>query len=97
VHYDRIAHVRNTRNLDVCSENLHSRSVTKVELEQDGAMLVSSDGKETYRQWWDVVTGARKDKVAGQFAFTKAGIGRYIETKKDDLIFVDDSGGCCKC
>jgi hypothetical protein len=40
-----------------------------------------------------VATGARKDKVAGQFAFTKAGIGRYIVTKEDDLIFVYDARG----
>jgi hypothetical protein len=39
-----------------------------VEFEQDGATFVSSDGAETI--WWDVATGARKDKVAGQFAFT---------------------------
>jgi hypothetical protein len=32
-----------------------------------------------------------KDKVAGQFAFTKAGNGRYILTKKDDLVFVYDT------
>ena len=67
-----------------------------MEFEQDGATLVSSDGRETIR--WDVATGARKDKVAGeQFAFpnagigTKAGIGRYIVTKKDDLVFVYDT------
>jgi hypothetical protein len=38
-----------------------------------------------------VATGARKDKVAGQFAFTKATNGRYIVTNKDDLIFVYDT------
>ena len=32
-----------------------------------------------------------KDKEAGQFAFTKAGNGRYILTKKDDLVFVYDT------
>jgi hypothetical protein len=57
--------------------------------EQDGATLVSSDSVETI--WWDVATGARKDKVAGQCAFTKAGNGRYIVTKKDDLVFVYDT------
>ncbi len=62
-----------------------------MEFEQDGATLVSSDGAETI--WWDVATGARKDKVAGQFAFTKAGIGRYMVTKEDDLIFVYDARG----
>jgi hypothetical protein len=40
-----------------------------------------------------VATGARKDKVAGQFAFTKATNGRYIVTRKDDLIFVYDTRG----
>ena len=40
-----------------------------------------------------MATGARKDKVAGQFAFTKATNGRYIVTKKDDLIFVYDTRG----
>jgi hypothetical protein len=40
-----------------------------------------------------VATGARKDKVAGQFAFTKATNGRYIVTKTDDLIFVYDTRG----
>ena len=44
--------------------------------EQDGATLVSSDSVETI--WWDVATGARKDKVAGQLACSKAEIGRYI-------------------
>ena len=62
-----------------------------MQFEQDGATLISSDGEETIR--WDVATGARKDKVAGQFAFTKAGIGRYIVTKEDDLIFVYDARG----
>ncbi len=43
-----------------------------------------------------MATGARKDKVAGQFAFMKAGLmkagnGRYIVTKKDDLVFVYDT------
>jgi hypothetical protein len=52
-------------------------------------MLVSSDGAETIR--WDVATGARQDKVAGQFAFTKATNGRYIVTQTDDLIFVYDT------
>ena len=63
----------------------------KVEFEQDGATLVSTDGLETIR--WDVATGARKDKVAGEFAFTKATSGRYIVTQKDDLIFVYDTRG----
>ena len=63
-------------------------AVTKVEFEQDGATLVSSDGAETIR--WDVATGARKDKVAGQFAFTN---GRYTVTQKDDLIFIHDTRG----
>jgi hypothetical protein len=80
-----------TRNRDVCSENLRRFPVPKVVFEQDGATLVSSDGEETF--WWDVATGARKDKVAGQFAFTRAGIGRYIVTMKDDLIFVYDTRG----
>ena len=35
-----------------------------MEFSQDGATLVSSDGAETF--WWDVATGARKDKVAGR-------------------------------
>ena len=60
-----------------------------MEFEQDGATLVSSDGVETI--WWDVATGACKDKMAGQFAFMKAGNGRYIVTKKDDLVFVYDT------
>ena len=36
---------------------------------------------------------SRKDKVAGQFASTKAQIGRYIVTEKDDLILVYDTQG----
>ena len=80
-----------TRNRDVCSENLRSSSVSKVEFSQDGATLVSSDGAETF--WWDVATGARKDKVAGQLASTKAQIGRYIVTRKGDLILVYDTQG----
>ena len=40
-----------------------------------------------------MATGARKDKVAGQFAFTKATNGRYIVTQTDDLIFVYDTRG----
>ena len=40
-----------------------------------------------------MATGARKDKVAGKFAFTKATNGRYIVTHKDDLIFVYTRGG----
>ena len=47
---------------------------------------------------WDLATGARKDEVAGdQVAFadagigTKAGIGRYIVSKKDDLVFLYDT------
>ena len=75
----------------MCSENLRRNSVTNVEFEQDGATLVSSDGQETIR--WDVATGARKDKVPGEFAFTKATNGRYIVTHKDDLIFVYTRGG----
>ena len=62
-----------------------------MQFEQDGATLISSDGEETIQ--WDVATGARKDKVAGQFAFTKATNGRYIVTHKDDLIFVYTRGG----
>ena len=63
-----------------------------MQFEQDGATLISSDaGGETIR--WDVATGARKDKVAGQFAFTKATSGRYIVTHKDDLIFGYDTPG----
>ncbi len=88
---DRIADVPYTRNRDLCSENLRSSPVYKVEFSQDGATLVSSDGAETF--WWDVATGARKDKVAGQFASTKAEIGRYIVTKKDDLVLVYDTQG----
>ena len=80
-----------TRVRDVCSENLRRYAVKKVEFSQDGATLVSSDGAETIR--WDVATGARKDEVAGQFAFTKATNGRYIVTHKDDLIFVYTRGG----
>ena len=68
-----------------------AESQSRTEFEQDGATLASSDGVETIR--WDVATGARKDKVAGQFAFTKATNGRYIVTKKDDLIFVYDTRG----
>ncbi len=40
-----------------------------------------------------MATGALKDQVAGQFASTKATNGRYIVTKKDDLIFVYDTRG----
>ena len=81
-----------TRNRDLCSENLRSCSVKKVQFSEDGATLVSED---EYRRTicWDVATGARKDKVAGQFASTKAEIGRYIVTKKDDLILVYDTQG----
>ena len=79
-----------TRNRDVCSENLRRGAVTKVEFEQDGATLVSSDiYLETI--WWDVATGARKDKLTGQLAFTKTEIGRYIVTKEDDLLCVYDT------
>ena len=63
----------------------------EVQFEQDGATLISSDGEETIL--WDVATGARKDRVAGKFAFTKATNGRYIVTHKDDLIFVYTRGG----
>jgi hypothetical protein len=74
-----------TRNRDVCSENLRSGWVTKVEISQDGA--TTSDRPETI--WWDVATGARKDKVAGQLACSsKAEIGRYIVTQEEDLLFV---------
>ena len=66
-----------------------------MQFEQDGATLISSGGAETAGETirWDVATGARKDKVAGQFAFTKATNGRYIVTRKDDLIFVYDTRG----
>jgi hypothetical protein len=40
-----------------------------------------------------VATGARKDKVDRQFAFTKATNGRYIVTQKGDLMFVYDTQG----
>ena len=60
-----------------------------MQFEQDGATLISSDGEETIR--WDVATGARKYNVAGQLAVTKTEIGRYIVTKKDDLLFVYDT------
>ena len=69
----------------------HRSPVQKVEFSQDGATLVSSDDNETIS--WDVATGARKDKVAGQLAFTKTEIGRYIVTHQDDLIFVHDTRG----
>jgi hypothetical protein len=65
--------------------------VQNVEFEQDGATLVSSDGAETIR--WDVATGSRKEKVAGQLVSTKSTNGRYIVTQKDDLIFVYTRGG----
>ena len=52
---------------------------------------LSSNDNETIS--WDVATGARKDKVAGQLAFTKTEIGRYIVTHQDDLIFVYDTRG----
>ena len=76
-----------TRNRDVCSENLRRGWVTKVKktFSQDGATIVSSDSPETIR--WDVATGARKDKVAGQLACSKAEIGRYIVTQEQDLLF----------
>ena len=80
-----------TRIRDVCSENLRRSAVRKVEFSQDGATLVSSNDNETIS--WDVATGARKDKVAGQLAFTKTEIGRYIVTHQDDLIFVHDTRG----
>ncbi len=80
-----------TRSRDVRSENLRRRSVKVVEFEQEGATIVSSDGAETIQ--WDVTTVARKDKVAGQFAFTKATNGRYIVTQKDNMIFVYDTWG----
>jgi hypothetical protein len=60
-----------------------------LQFSQDGATLVSSDDSETLT--WDVATGARKDKVGGHLAFTKTEIGRYIVTKKDDLLFVFDT------
>ncbi len=60
-----------------------------MEFEQDGATLVSSDNKETIL--WDVATGARKDKVAGQLGSLRK--GRYLVTHKDDLIFVYTRGG----
>jgi len=90
-----------TRIRDVCSENLRRSPVTKVEFSQDGATLksfaapgltfgtVSSNDNETIS--WDVATGARKDKVAGQLAVAKTEIGRYIVTKEDDLLFVYDT------
>ena len=62
----------------------HRYSVKKVEFSQDGATLVSSDDSETFSR--DVATGARKDKVAGQLACSKAEIGRYIVTKDQDLL-----------
>jgi len=70
-------------------ENLRRSPVTKVEFSQDGATLVSSNDNETIS--WDVATGARKDKVAGQLAVAKTEIGRYIVTKEDDLLFVYDT------
>ena len=90
-----------TRNRDVCSGNLRRSPVRKLQFSQDGATLVSSDDSETItegwregggeRATWDVATGERKDKVGGQLAFTKTEIGRYIVTKKDDLLFVFDT------
>ena len=69
----------------------HRYAAKKVEFSQDGATLVSSNDNETIS--WDVATGARKDKVAGQLAVTKTEIGRYIVTHQDDLIFVHDTRG----
>ncbi len=74
-----------------------------MEFSQDGATLVSqtaklvsADGRQTFL--WDLATGARKDAVAGeQVTFAeagighKAGIGRYIVTKRDELVFVYDT------
>ena len=89
---DRIADVPYTRNRDLCSENLRSYAVEKVQFSEDGATLVSED-KYGRTICWDVATGARKDEVAGQFASTKAEIGRYIVTMKDDLVLVYDTQG----
>jgi WD40 repeat protein len=76
--------------------NLRSGPVKQVEFSQDGATLVSADDREIFL--WNVATGARKDKMTDeQFAFAKAGIGtkaeigRYIVTKKNDLVFVYDT------
>jgi hypothetical protein len=63
-----------TRIRDVCSENLRRYAVKKVEFSQDGATLVSSNDNETIS--WDVATGARKDKVAGQLAVAKTAFFR---------------------
>jgi hypothetical protein len=68
----------------------HSGLVEHVQFSHDGATLVSADNRETF--FWNVATGARKDTVAGeQFAFAKAGVGRYIVTKKHDLVVVYDT------
>jgi hypothetical protein len=85
--YPRMHRVGHHR--DVCSENLRSGLVEQVQFSQDGATLVSADNRETFL--WNVATGARKDKMAGeQLAFAKAGVGRYIVTKKHDLVVVYD-------
>ncbi len=78
-----------TRNRDVCSGNLRRLPVRKLQFSQDGATLVSADDSETLT--WDVATGARKDKVGGQLAFTKTDIGSYIVAAKDDLLFIYDT------
>ncbi len=82
-----------TRNRNVCSETLCSWPVREVQFEQDGATLISSDAAlETIR--WDVATGARKDKVVGQFAFASLATNeRYIVPHEGDLIFVYTRGG----
>ena len=91
--WDDTVKIWNLSSSTECLKTLegHSSSVSKVVFSQDGAMLVSSDGLETFCR--DVATGARKDKVAGQFASTKTQIGRYIVTEIDDLILVYTQGG----
>ena len=72
-------------------------AVTQVEF-LDGTTLVSSSNDGSTK-FWDTVTGAPKEDVAGdKFAFSKeAGreqrVGQFLVTAKDDLLLVHDADG----
>jgi WD40 repeat protein len=75
-----------------CPVQGHNRGVEKVEFSQDGATLVSSQRLSPRTFLWDLSTGAGEQVAFAEAGIgTKAGIGRYIVSEKDDLVFVYDT------
>jgi len=69
-----------------------SRPVTQVEFSDAGTLVSASEDGTT--RFWDVATGAQKEEMPGEhFTFSqdasdKQTAGKYLVTKKGDLVLV---------